>query len=108
MDSHEGNSAGGVIGIDPTITPLVWALDAKPAMPSNRQMAKNVAGSFTRNLKSVMGGNSINADPDVIKERQAVCGECEHMTNNRCSKCGCWLQYKSILRAEKCPIGKWE
>ena len=71
MDSHEGNPAGGVIGIDPTITPLVWALDAKPAMPSNRQMAKNVS-------------------------------------NNRCAKCGCWLQYKSILRAEKCPINKWE
>ena len=43
MDNDEGNPAGGVIGIDPTITPLVWALDAKPAMPSKGQMVKNVA-----------------------------------------------------------------
>ena len=108
MDSHEGNPAGGIIAVNPTTTPFVWVLNAKPAMPSKGQMAKNVAGSFTRNLKSVMGGNSINADPDVIKERQSVCGECEHMTNNRCSKCGCWVNYKTILRAEKCPINKWE
>jgi len=108
MDSHEGNPAGGVIGIDPTITPTVWKLDAKPEMPPVGQMAKNAAGAFARNLASVMEGNSVNADPDVIKDRQAICGECEHMTNNRCAKCGCWLQYKTILRAEKCPVGKWE
>jgi hypothetical protein len=108
MDSHEGNPAGGVIGIDPTITPTVWRLDAKPEMPPKGQMAKNVAGAFTRNLKSVMGGNSINADPDEIKRRKAICKECEYMHDNRCSKCGCWLQYKAILRAESCPINKWE
>ena len=108
MDGNESNPAGGVIAVNPAITPLRWKLDAKPAMPSKGQMAKNAAGSFTRNLKSVMEGNSVNADPDVIKGRQAICKECEHMSNNRCAKCGCWLQYKTILRAEKCPINKWE
>lgn len=108
MDSNKGYPAGGVIGINPAITPLRWKLDAEPTMPPKGQMVKNAAGSFAKNLKSVMGGNSINADPDVIKERKAICGSCEHMTNNRCSKCGCWLQYKTILRAERCPINKWE
>ena len=108
MDNDEGNPAGGVIGIDPTITPTVWKLDAKPEMPPKGQMAKNAAGSFARNLKSVMRGNSVNADPDVIKKRQAICKGCEFMKKNRCLKCGCWLQYKTIFRAEKCPISKWE
>lgn len=108
MDSHEGNPAGGIISVNPQITPVSWKLVAKPTMPPKGQMAKNAAGSFARNLKSVMEGNSVNADPDVIKERQAICKGCEYMHDNRCSKCGCWLQYKSILRAERCPVGKWE
>ena len=88
-------------------TPKKWLLQGKPEMPSAGQMAKNAAGSFTRNLASVMQGNPINADPDVIAERKRICSQCEHMHNNRCGKCGCWLQYKAALRAEKCPINKW-
>lgn len=87
--------------------PLTWKLDKEPEMPSAGQMVKNAAGSFTRNLKSLAEGNPINADPDVIAERRAICDSCEYMANNRCGKCGCWLQYKTALRAEKCPIEKW-
>ena len=108
MGSNKNPFLGGILGINPAITPLRWKLDAEPTMPSKGQMAKNAAGSFARNLKSVMGGNSINADPDEIKRRKAICKGCEYMDDNRCSKCGCWLQYKAILRAESCPIGKWE
>tara|TARA_R110000765_G_scaffold417571_1_gene520217 strand:- start:351 stop:677 length:327 start_codon:yes stop_codon:yes gene_type:complete len=108
MDGNKSNPAGGVIAVNPAITPLRWKLDAETEMPAKGQMVKNAAGAFARNLKSVMEGNSVNADPDVIKKRKAICKECEHMHDNRCSKCGCWLQYKAILRAEKCPIGKWE
>ena len=108
MGSNKNPFLGGILGINPAITPLRWKLDAEPTMPSKGQMAKNAAGSFARNLKSVMGGNSINADPDEIKRRKAICKGCEYMDDNRCSKCGCWLQYKAILLAESCPIGKWE
>ena len=108
MDANESHSAGGVIAVNPATTPLRWKLDAEPTMPPKGQMAKNVAGAFAKNLKSVMGGNSLNADPDEIKRRKAICKSCEYMHDNRCSKCGCWLQYKAILRAESCPINKWE
>ena len=108
MDGNKSNPAGGVIAVNPAITPLRWKLDAEPEMASKGQMAKNAAGSFAKNLKSVMEGNSVNADPDVIKKRKAICKGCEYMHDNRCSKCGCWLQYKAILRAESCPVGKWE
>ena len=88
--------------------PLTWKLNKELEMPSAGQMVKNAAGSFTRNLKSLAKGNPINADSGVIAERRAICNTCEYMTNNRCGKCGCWLQYKTALRAEKCPIEKWE
>ena len=108
MDGNKSNSAGGVIAVNPAITPLRWKLDAEPTMPPKGQMAKNAAGSFAKNLKSVMGGNSINADPDEIKRRKSICAECEFNLKDRCMKCGCWLQYKARLKAESCPANKWE
>ena len=107
MDSYKGYSAGGIIAVNPAVTPLKWKLDAKPEMPTKGTMAKNVVGSFAKNLKSLAGGNPLNADPKVIKERQAMCKACEFMQNKRCTKCGCWLQYKTILRAESCPADRW-
>ena len=108
MGSNRNPTIGGILGVNPAITPLRWKLDAEPTMPPKGQMAKNAAGSFARNIKCVLEGNSINADPDEIKRRKAICKGCEYMHDNRCSKCGCWLQYKAILRAESCPVGKWE
>ena len=87
---------------------LRWKLDAGPEMPSKGQMAKNAASSLAKNLKSLAEGNRLKADPDEIERRKAICADCEFMQNSRCAKCGCWMQYKAILRAESCPIGKWE
>jgi hypothetical protein len=108
MDGNESNSAGGVIAVNPATTPLRWKLDAEPEMPSKGQMAKNAAGAFAKNLKSVMEGNPLNADLDEIDRRNSICAECEFNRKNRCMKCGCWLQYKARLRAESCPINRWE
>ena len=107
MGDLRNTTSDGFISVDIDNTPLVWPARNEPEMPPKGQMIKNAAGSFTRNLKSLAKGNPINADPDVIAERRAICDSCEYMTNNRCGKCGCWLQYKTALRAEKCPIEKW-
>ena len=105
MDSHESTPLGGGIAVNPAITPLRWKLG--PELPAKGAMLKNAAGSLGRNLKSLVGGNPLNADPETIKERQAICNGCEFMKDRRCAKCGCWLQYKTILHAESCPAGKW-
>ena len=108
MGNNRDSSFIGILGVNPAITPLRWKLTAEPEMPSKGQMAKNAGGAFTRNLKSVMEGNSLNADPDEIERRNSISAECEFNRKNRCMKCGCWLQYKARLRAESCPINRWE
>lgn len=40
-------------------------------------------------------------------ERLATCAGCEFVKGNWCSKCGCWLSFKSRGRAFDCPKGKW-
>ena len=108
MGSNRDSTFIRILGVNPATTPLRWKLDAEPEMPSHGQMAKNAAGAFAKNLKSVMVGNTLNADPDEIERRKSICAECEFNRKDRCMKCGCWLQYKARLKAESCPIGKWE
>ena len=108
MGSNRDHPLISILGVNPAITPLRWKLTAEPEMPSKGQMAKNAGGALAKNLKSVMRGNKLNADPDEVERRKAICADCEFNRKNRCLKCGCWLQYKVRLRAESCPIGKWE
>ncbi|MGO8897970.1 MAG: hypothetical protein ACLQU5_06415 [Isosphaeraceae bacterium] len=39
----------------------------------------------------------------------AICHACEHFDHGqgRCTKCGCFGQWKAWVASQKCPIGKW-
>ena len=43
--------------------------------------------------------------------RKNICNECEHRSQimgiNVCEKCGCAIWGKTLIKASKCPIGKW-
>lgn len=48
-------------------------------------------------------------EPNEIQKRMDICLSCEYFNNleNRCNKCGCFLNIKTAWATEKCPIGKW-
>ena len=47
---------------------------------------------------------------ETYKKRLNVCIACDSYDPafNRCKDCGCFLILKAILKATKCPQGKWE
>ena len=104
MDSHESNPAGGIIAVDPAVTPLRWKLAPK-AMPSKGKMVKNAAKAVGDNLASLMKGNRL-ASEDAEK-RRAICEDCEYQKGGRCLQCGCVLKVKTWLKASSCPVGRW-
>lgn len=81
--------------------------------PSLIPMMRSFAGSMmawkNNNFKLVTN--------EVVKERLAICNDCEFYTSNenlmnptglgRCRKCGCFTRFKTKLSTESCPIGKW-
>lgn len=78
--------------------------------PSAVQMAKNFAESVVRNAKEVvLEGEPLKVDESVTEARLNICHQCEWFDQgqNRCRNCGCAMQWKAMLKAEKCPIGKW-
>jgi hypothetical protein len=46
-----------------------------------------------------------------LDRRRAICYSCEHLTTyvgiKSCSKCGCAIWGKTMMRGQKCPEGKW-
>lgn len=44
-------------------------------------------------------------------ERLASCGECRHQVQTfgikRCKLCGCFLELKTRVLSESCPIARW-
>jgi hypothetical protein len=81
----------------------------KSNMPSLPQMAKNLGGEIIKNVQSVAAGNSLNTDSAEGDRRKGICNSCEffNKTQDRCTKCGCYMAVKAYLKASNCPIGKW-
>lgn len=45
----------------------------------------------------------------VSEERLEICRACENFNkeSSRCSSCGCFMDYKTLLHSAECPLKKW-
>jgi hypothetical protein len=45
----------------------------------------------------------------VSEERLKICRTCDkfNQESSKCSECGCFMDYKTLLQNAECPIGKW-
>jgi hypothetical protein len=74
-------------------------------LPPKREMARN---AFSAAGQAVRSGFARVSDEEKAR-RLAICNDCEFFrhSDQRCSKCGCALKWKSRLEAWHCPIEKW-
>jgi len=87
-------------------------------LPSIMQMAKNLANAAGEEVKAIVERNPPVSDEEYNR-RIEICRTCPHFTPNnpdlperarqqeRCTLCGCYMKYKSKLRSQHCPEGKW-
>jgi hypothetical protein len=88
------------------------AIDYKPILmeyPSLFQQAKNVAQAVGSVVGSMVRGEPVTVPQEEQDRRLSVCLACEFWDGGqeRCSKCGCFGQWKTWLATQRCPIGKW-
>ena len=43
------------------------------------------------------------APDEVVKERMAICGQCDYWSGGKCDLCGCNLYVKTRFRSMRCP-----
>jgi hypothetical protein len=69
----------------------------------------NAIGAVARATDAVAHGKQLMVDDAEFERRMAICRGCEHYENDRCKKCGCFLNLKARLQSEsgQCPVGKW-
>ena len=51
----------------------------------------------------------IKVPASVRDQRMDICRGCEHLNPNlnRCNLCGCFMELKTWLPGQKCPVDKW-
>ena len=47
------------------------------------------------------------AEDQVRDNRLGICEECEHLNQHTCSKCGCFVLFRTSLNYKSCPVKKW-
>ncbi len=85
--------------------------DANPEYPSLFQQATNVAKAVGTVMASAIRGEAITVPQEEQDRRLAICHACEFWdpAQARCSKCGCFGQWKTWLASQKFPLDppKW-
>ena len=77
--------------------------------PNLKSMAKSFFGSVIKFARSGFPVTPL----DVLEERLAICGGCEHWDakafagTGQCNVCGCSTQTKLRMSTEACPLQKW-
>lgn len=77
--------------------------------PSVPQLAANAIGAIGRVATALIHGEQVLASSEERERRLAICRGCEHLDGGRCKVkgCGCFVEAKSRLLSETCPLGFW-
>jgi len=84
---------------------LIINRGGNPTPPDGKTILKNLFGAAKEVARK-------GIEPRSEEEQKAcldICHKCPSYIKdqNRCGKCGCFLQFKSRLKAWNCPDGKW-
>lgn len=93
----------------PAAAPAAVPAPATPSLPSMTEMARNISASLGRTVAAAVTGRQVKEGTEEQARRYAICRECPFFraSDERCSRCGCYLAVKTWLKAERCPVGKW-
>jgi len=72
-------------------------------LPPLAEQAKNLVKSAWLFANS---GFELTSD-DEQERRYNICNACNYFNSGRCSKCGCFMKYKSKIKVVKCLDGRW-
>lgn len=64
---------------------------------------------LSEKFKDTADPSTYFADKDVAESRLKICLDCEYLwkITRQCSKCYCFIDGKTKLKTEECPIKKW-
>lgn len=80
---------------------------SKSSLPTKSKQVSNFILSVANAIAYVVKNGKISASQNEVVKRISTCNSCRHLTENRCSVCGCFINMKVGMISEKCPLNKW-
>jgi len=77
------------------------------SFPSVFQQARNLAKQAWLSGVDVARGKPLLSTAEKAAERIKICQSCEFFKEDRCLKCGCYMNKKVHVESSRCPINKW-
>lgn len=62
-----------------------------------------MVSNFTQELAEFVAAGAPVIKPEDYQKRLEACNACEHLKRNRCSLCGCVVEYKAKWATTDCP-----
>ena len=92
----------------PPLEPPPAAESVSKELPSFLTMAGNAFKAVAMESAAYIAGSPEVSQEDIEK-RTSICNGCDRFIKevDRCAECGCFLQYKTRLRSQHCPLDKW-
>jgi tetratricopeptide (TPR) repeat protein len=90
-----------------TIVTTVTAAQPVPAPNAAGPGILHMAFTAARSMTKFLGSGMKTVTNEARHKRLQTCQTCEHYTGLRCRVCGCFVNVKSRMPHEDCPIGKW-
>lgn len=83
--------------LDPKLYPDFW------------EQMKGFAEFTGKQIKQASSGNSLFVDEETKSKRIETCNACDFYDKqqNRCRKCGCFMEHKVRFKDVQCPIKLW-
>lgn len=76
--------------------------------PSLFQQARNVLKqAWLSASDAVLHNRPFLATAEKAKARLDICATCEFLKEDRCLKCGCYMDKKVHIDSAQCPVNKW-
>jgi len=79
----------------------------KNTLPPKSKQVSNFVLSVANAIANAIKSGKIVAPEAVISKRISICTNCRHLSENRCSVCGCFVNIKTGINSEKCPLNHW-
>tara|TARA_R110002020_G_scaffold23035_1_gene77159 strand:- start:4643 stop:4975 length:333 start_codon:yes stop_codon:yes gene_type:complete len=63
--------------------------------------------NFTKSVTNYVRSGMENIDDQGYQVRLKICDGCPFRENDRCTKCGCFIEVKARWAKEACPDHRW-
>lgn len=78
--------------------------------PPLQEQIQNIIEATTKATQEALNGGEIFTSDQIQEQRLLICSVCDSLDKDtaRCTECGCFVQIKSRVTTEQCPLGKWD